>query len=212
MTPHHSFHFLEGRFCMTSLRGIALACHGFSVLIVATSATAHAQTPTLLSACYVPKTGTVYRIRAPDTPPICSKSHIEFGWNQQGIQGQPGIAGPAGETGAPGVAGPAGAAGPQGSEGPAGPQGTAGVSGFVYIRSDAVIIPPSGITQGIVHCPAGKVALGGGLRIEGLVPGYFVLWNAQIDGGGQNGWFVKVLNTTEGQNHMFIYVQCANVT
>lgn len=169
----------------------------------------------MLHACYVPKTGTVYRIRTPETPQTCNKGHIEFSWNEQGIQGpegQPGIAGDVGETGATGATGAVGATGPEGSPGAAGLQGTAGVSGFVYIRSDPIIIPPAGLTQGIVHCPAGKVALGGGLRIEGLAPGYFVLWNAQIDGGGQNGWFVKVLNTTEGQNHMHLYVQCANVS
>ena len=191
---------------------LALACSGLTVVaFLATIRTADAQTtaPTLLSACYVPKTGTVYRTGTPDTPQICNKGHVGFSWNEQGIQG---LEGPAGTTGPTGEAGAAGAAGPEGIPGATGPQGTAGVSGFVYIRSNPVIIPPSGVTQGIVHCPPGKVALGGGLRIEGIAPGYFVLWNAQIDGGGQNGWFVKVLNTTEGQNHMHVYVQCANVS
>ncbi len=192
-----------------------LAGFGFTVaLCLATNRTTYAQTtsPSVLHACYVQKTGTVYRIRTPDTPQVCSKGHVEFNWNQEGIQGLQGTTGEAGPIGPAGAAGEAGATGPAGSPGAVGPPGTPGISGFVYIRSDAVIIPPAGITQGIVHCPQGKVALGGGLRIEGLAPGYFVLWNAQIDGGGQNGWFVKVLNTTDGQNHMHIYVQCANVS
>lgn len=208
---------------MPRMNWVALACYVFTIASIAgLSRTAVAQepAPALLSACYVSKTGTVYRIKTPETPQTCNKGHIEFSWNQQGIQGLQGPVGPTGSTGEAGPAGSAGEAGvvgPQGNPGETGPQGPAGVSGFVYIRSDPIIIWPksqifAGVTQGIVHCPQGKVALGGGLRIEGLAPGYFVLWNAQIDGGGQNGWFVKVLNTTEGQNHMHVYVQCANVT
>jgi hypothetical protein len=177
-------------------------------LSIAITRAVEAQAPGVVYSCYVPKTGTVYRIKTPDTPAACVKpDHVEFSWNIQGIQG---AQGPAGSTG------PVGATGPQGGQGVAGPQGAAGISGFVYVRSDPIIIYPNsqipnGVTQGLAFCPQGKVALGGGLRIEGLSPGYFVLWNAQID-GSQNGWFVKVLNTTENQNFMYVYVQCADVT
>lgn len=183
---------------------LALAV-GISIAIPTVS---EAQAPGVVYSCYVPKTGTVYRIKASDTPAACVKpDHVEFSWNIQGIQG---AQGPAGATGL------AGARGPQGDPGEAGAAGAAGISGFVYIRSDPLIIypnsqMPNGVTQGLAFCPEGKVALGGGLRIEGLAPGYFVLWNAQID-GSQNGWFVKVLNTTENQNFMHVYVQCANVS
>lgn len=194
---------------------VALACYGFIIAAfgpLTNIADAQTPGPTLLYACYVPRTGSVYRIKTPDTPQICGKGHVEFSWNEQGIQGLQGPAGATGPTGPTGAAGEAGAAGPPGSAGATGPQGISGVSGFVYIRSDPIIIPPNGLTQGIVHCPAGKVALGGGLRIEGLGPGVYVLWNAQIDGGGQNGWFVKVWNANAGQNFMYVYVQCANVS
>lgn len=50
--------------------------------------TAGAQTPKVYHACYVPTTGTVYRIKEPDTPSQCGAStkkgvetqHIEFSW------------------------------------------------------------------------------------------------------------------------------------
>lgn len=52
------------------------------------SAPAGAQTPKVYYACYVPSTGTVYRIKEPNTPQECGSStkkgvttqHIEFSW------------------------------------------------------------------------------------------------------------------------------------
>ncbi|HSJ23592.1 MAG TPA: hypothetical protein VK929_02835 [Longimicrobiales bacterium] len=78
--------------------------------------------PTILYACYVPQSGTVYRIREADLREECTAPvHIMFSWNQQGPQGPQGEPGPAGPQG---PAGPAGATGPAGPEGPAGPAGT----------------------------------------------------------------------------------------
>lgn len=49
--------------------------------------TAQAQDPEILRACYMPNTGVVYRIDAPDAPAECkSDRHIEFSW----IDGLPG--------------------------------------------------------------------------------------------------------------------------
>jgi trimeric autotransporter adhesin len=65
-------------------------------------------------ACYVPGTGSVYRIKEPDAPAQCGKSgqkqHIEFSWTD-------------------GVGGTAGPEGPEGPMGPAGPQGEKGDKG-----------------------------------------------------------------------------------
>jgi hypothetical protein len=80
--------------------------------------------PKILYACYVPQSGTVYRIRETDLRQECSAAlHIMFSWNQQGPpgpQGEPGPTGPAGPTGATGPEGPAG---PTGATGPTGPAG-----------------------------------------------------------------------------------------
>ena len=80
--------------------------------------------PNVIYACYVPMSGTVYRIKTADTKQTCSSStHVMFFFNQTGPQGLQGPAGPKGETGS------AGATGPQGPAGPTGPQGPSGSAG-----------------------------------------------------------------------------------
>jgi hypothetical protein len=97
-----------------------------------------------------------------------------------GPQGEPGPAGDTGEAGPQGPAGPQGEQGPKGDqgepgpqgatgangpEGPAGPQGPQGPAGF----SDVKVVSATN-TKGAfdffttvdAHCPAGKVATGGG--------------------------------------------------
>lgn len=39
-----------------------------------------AEAQTTITACYVPKTGSVYRIKAPDSPQNCKSGHVEFSW------------------------------------------------------------------------------------------------------------------------------------
>ena len=52
---------------------------------------------TTLTACYVPKSGTVYRIKAPNTPQACTKAdHVEFNWSDQSDAGQRKAQGPSG--------------------------------------------------------------------------------------------------------------------
>jgi hypothetical protein len=92
----------------------------------------------VIYACYVPLTGTVYRIKAPGAPESCSKpkgksmngagaqDHVEFTVAKAGVGGAVGPAGPQGE---PGPVGPAGPQGDPGPAGPAGPQGAQGVQG-----------------------------------------------------------------------------------
>ena len=62
------------------------------VAIASLPSTASAQT---IQACYVAKTGTVYRINVSDTPPNCGKN-TAFHWNVTGPAGQTGPQGPAG--------------------------------------------------------------------------------------------------------------------
>ena len=105
---------------------------GLALAALAASAPAlRAQTttpdPNVIYACYVPMSGTVYRIKTADTKENCSSStHVMFFFNQTGPQGP---AGPQGETGPAGPAGPTGPQGPAGPAGPTGPQGPAGSAG-----------------------------------------------------------------------------------
>jgi len=108
------------------------------------AAPAVAQTSTTIYACYVPATGTVYRIRSTGLGDSCkSNQHVEFSWNETGPQGPAGPtgpqgpAGPTGATGPQGPAGPAGATGATGPQGPAGPQGEAGATGATGPRGPA---------------------------------------------------------------------------
>lgn len=114
-----------------------------AVALVALSAPLAAQTTTgsaeLMYACYVPMTGTVYRIKAPGAPAECTRpkstnakshqEHIEFVFNATGPMGPAGPQGPQGEVGPTGAAGAVGPAGPKGDVGPAGPQGAQGETG-----------------------------------------------------------------------------------
>lgn len=104
-----------------------------ALTLLATATDAHAQSATpadSLHACFVPSTGTVYRIRAPGLLGACIRpEHVGFSWNAQGPAGARGEVGPAGPAGAPGPAGAAGPAGPRGDAGPAGARGEAGPVG-----------------------------------------------------------------------------------
>lgn len=93
----------------------------------------------VLRACYVPVSGTVYRIGVPGMPDSCfAPEHVVFSWNAvgpegpagpQGLPGAPGAEGPQGPPGPEGPAGPQGEPGPEGPEGPEGPQGIQGPQG-----------------------------------------------------------------------------------
>jgi hypothetical protein len=55
--------------------------------------------PQTIDACYVPASGTIYRVKAPNTPAAClSAAHVPFSWNRQGPKGDKG------EKGEPGGA------------------------------------------------------------------------------------------------------------
>ncbi|HEX6049718.1 MAG TPA: hypothetical protein VFZ21_10645, partial [Gemmatimonadaceae bacterium] len=78
--------------------------------------------PEVIYACYVPNSGTLYRIKAEDPTETCkAPSHIEIQWEVEGPAGAQGPQGPMGPQGPVGPAGPIGPAGPQGPQGPVGP-------------------------------------------------------------------------------------------
>ncbi|MDP1858923.1 MAG: hypothetical protein Q8K82_09640, partial [Gemmatimonadaceae bacterium] len=73
-----------------------------------------AQTPAnvVYSACYVPASGTVYRVGELGLPVDClSPGHVRFSWNSLGAAGIVGPAGTKGDSGAMGATGATGAVG-----------------------------------------------------------------------------------------------------
>jgi hypothetical protein len=116
---------------------------GVAIMSLTTAFSASAQGT--LSGCYVPNSGTVYRIKAAGLPDACrSKQHVEFTWSLQGPQGP---------------AGPSGPTGPQGATGPAGGLVRTAVR---VVQEPTQAIPPGGTGQAKADCPAGMVATGGG--------------------------------------------------
>ncbi len=149
MNPSISF---ERFACAAALAGTLLATVSTTALTQGTTVTT---TPVVLYACYVPISGTVYRIKETDVKQKCtSASHIEFSWNQQGpqgpqgiqgIQGIQGVAGPTGQTGATGATGATGPAGPTGATGPA---GASGVGDVHQNFSSGIDIPALSVSVG----------------------------------------------------------------
>ena len=99
--------------------------------------------PTVLYGCYVPNSGTVYRVKSDGLPTDCrSNNPVQFTWSLQGPPGPQGVPGPAGI---------------QGVAGPAGP-----LSGRVVVSAQG--FASAGTTRVIlVTCPAGTKLIGGGL-------------------------------------------------
>jgi len=133
--------------CLTTIAGgsavRALAVGGAVILtavIPVRTAAAQSPPPVIFWACYVPASGTAYRIKTVDTREKCAAAnHVEFFWNQvgpQGPQGPQGLQGPQGTQGAQGAQGIQGVPGATGAPGAAGAAGTtiaffkSGGSGF----------------------------------------------------------------------------------
>ena len=116
-----------------------------AALAVPAQRAAAQSTDAVIHACYVPSTGTVYRIKAPGAPDACygpqsgAKQHVPFQWNEQGPAGPPGPAGP---------------------QGPAGPAGTGGTAAPV-LRFDQtnIAIDPTRVQSFRQTCPTGKRVL-----------------------------------------------------
>ena len=154
---------------------------------------AQSSAPTVLYGCYVPSSGTVYRIRADGLSTECrSKNHVEFTWS---LQGPPGPTGPVG---------------PQGPPGPVGPSGP--VSGLEIVTHTANVLTNT-ITSIAVACPVGKKVLGGGYsgldidqaRVERNAPGLTA-------GGGVSttSWQVRINNDNDNFSaSVTVYAICA---
>jgi hypothetical protein len=131
-------------------RIFALTAAAIAGCCFASKVEAQTTAPKILWACYIPTTGTTYRIKETDLKQDCQKStHVMFSWNETGPQGPQGMQG---------EKGPAGPQGPQGLQGPQGPQGPAG--GFdwslLWTGNTTTRVLPGGTGGTRMFCPAGK--------------------------------------------------------
>lgn len=172
--------------------------------------------PNVIWACYIPMTGTTYRIKETDLKQTCANSsHVMFSWNVQGVPGPLGPAGPTGATGAKGDAGPPGPQGVQGPMGPTGPQGPQGPAGTidfstVYISSNAVdMVPNGGLWTVDVSCPNGRHALTGSYESSGPAAAFSGLRiiTASIT-GSMTGYSVFAFNYSSETIRLIARVAC----
>lgn len=177
---------------------------------LALASTAGAQTaPATIDACFVPASGTIYRVDspaspAPGAPKNClSPLHTKFTWNQQGPAGAPGAAG------AQGPQGPKGDKGDHGDAGAPGPSGT--TSSQAYYQGQAGNAGLGGFQVNVVAlCPSGQYALGGGVNVVGVSGGPPVLLRSapNASSGRPTGWHV-IMNVGTGPFDVRSQVICA---
>lgn len=175
-----------------------------------------------IHACYVPASGTIYRIGVAGGPTACHGNHIEMKWNVAGPAGTPGPAGPQGEAGPAGPqgpAGPTGATGPAGPAGPQGPQGPAGSGGLIptMIVRDSVDIAPGRFARAIATCPTGRTMIAGGFQFSFFDRAYTkIVGSLPLFVAGStrpNGWAAEGFNddvSTGPIRRIYAYVLCGD--
>ncbi len=148
------------------------------LVIHASSSPLHAQVvaPTMITTCWVPASGTLYRIDPAGLiaglPKNClTPIHQQLSWNQQGLAGPQGIkgdkgdkgdTGPVGATGSQGMPGPQGLQGPQGTQGLAGAPGSVDLSKF-YRRTYTMSVGTTSTSSHTVACDGGHTVISGGV-------------------------------------------------
>jgi hypothetical protein len=126
---------------------------------------------------------------------------------QTGPAGPAGPAGPQGEKGATGDRGPAGSQGPQGPQGAQGPKGDpGGLAGYEIVASAPQTVTASNLSVGTANCPAGKVAVGGGVKVADPTNVFVVDTYPNADGGG---WTATVANAGASDSTYTVYAVCA---
>lgn len=178
--------------CTNIDRLLSLACSiGAAVALESLTATTAAAQATL-TGCYVPNSGTVYRIKGAGLPNAChSRNHVEFTWS---LQGPPGPTGPAGPTGV---------------QGPAGPAGGLPAAGIEYNAVAGFEVTAGGVGNVTVGCSAGKVPSGGGfennttnIRVYSSKP------VATSGTGPPDGWSVNFVNLSPTAASLSAWVVC----
>jgi hypothetical protein len=118
----------------------------------------------VIHACYTRSGGA---LRVIDSGQNCSSKETSLTWNQAGQVGPKGDTGPAGPAGAPGVPGSQGI---QGDTGPAGPSGVVGLETTTTVAHATNPFDATNYTAfAEADCSAGKEAVGGGVRITGIL-------------------------------------------
>ncbi len=145
---------------------------------------------TILTACYVPDVGVVYRVKETGLPGACTETtHVEFTWNMEG---------PAGPQGAPG------------------PQGAAGISGLEFVTVSVIHTQDigEGLIEGQATCPSGKSVIGGSSVITAPVSGDISSSMAFIGDfkvSGMQAWKATYLRRNTGTRSFDVTAICANV-
>jgi hypothetical protein len=143
----------------------------------------------LLYACYVPASGTVYRIRGEGLRESCSsQDHVEFSWNAEGP---------------PGPEGPQGPAGPEGTQGPEGPAGQDGVSGRQVVVGPQLSLSHGATGTESVACSSGALPLGGGFQTSHPLVSVFRSWPTV------SGWAITGSNNSGINGWIRPFVICA---
>ena len=164
---------------------------------------------TVLSACYVPNVGVIYRIKAEGLPDACTETtHVEFSWNMEGPQGVKGDSGPAGPQGPPGDSG---AVGPQGATGSQGPAGISGLE-FVTVDVEHVLDIGEGPIEGEATCPSGKSVIGGSAFITNDPGSGDMLFRGDFRVPGTNTWKGTFLRRNSGTRSFTVTAICATVS
>ena len=167
-----------------------------AALIALGAAPAAAQS--VLYGCYVPSSGTVYRIKGAGLPDECrSPQHVQFTWSLQG------------------PAGPQGPTGPQGPQGVPGPAG--GLSGHEVVTSPINVAPGNVLLGHAAECPTGKRVVGGGFFAESARTG--VLWTIQTSRPAQDPfsqawsrWGVEARHNAATEQTLVVYAVCATAS
>lgn len=161
---------------------------------------AHAQSQTISTTTFFACENTQTHIVNPatiaqdDTAVACADTEVAVSWSvtgptgdvgPQGPQGNQGNIGPIGPTGPIGLTGNTGPAGPIGLTGPQGLQGVPGIASYSIARTLFVPVAPYAIITAL--CPAGKVALGGGVEVWDMPGRFIVQTHATLNGNGWQG-------------------------
>ena len=109
-----------------------------------------------------------------------------------------GARGPRGFAGAAGATGPAGPAGPTGQAGAAGAQGPPGPVNVTYVVSGDTALPDATQRTQVADCPAGMVAIGGGVFTPSTSTGVSVNSStlSSATGDAIDEWEVSMNNTS----------------
>ena len=175
------------------LTGFPVVIGLIAVTVASMPSTTVPMQATILSACYVPNVGVIYRIKAEGLPVACTETtHVEFSWNMEGPQGMDG---------------------PQGMEGPPGPPG---ISGLEYVSVDVThtLDIGEGLIEGQATCPSGKSVIGGTSVITAPLSGDIsssMSFIGDFKVTGMNAWKAKFLRRNTGTRSFTVTAICANV-